>query len=74
MSYRTTRTAMEEGPYLETDDGCSSDESDDFVKSRVACVCPKCLRVHTIKMHWIGRGTPRKFCQTCRNANAIYDA
>ena len=36
-------------------------------KSKVECICPGCGRVHIIKMHWIGRGVPRKFCQSCRD-------
>jgi hypothetical protein len=38
-----------------------------FGKSKVECICPGCGRVHIIKMHWIGRGVPRKFCQSCRD-------
>jgi hypothetical protein len=38
-----------------------------FAKSKVECICPGCGRVHIIKMHWIGRGVPRKFCQSCRD-------
>ncbi|MCU0558981.1 MAG: hypothetical protein MUD16_02150 [Desulfobacterales bacterium] len=38
-----------------------------FSKSKVECVCPGCGRVHVMKMKWIGRGVPRKFCQNCRD-------
>lgn len=58
---------VDEGHFYEVDDGCSFDEPDGFVKSDVACICPKCLKVHSIRMHWIGRGTPRKFCISCRH-------
>jgi hypothetical protein len=26
----------------------------------------KCGQKHTLSFHWIGRGTPRKFCQACK--------
>lgn len=38
-----------------------------FSKSKVECVCPGCGKVHVMKMKWIGRGVPRKFCQSCRD-------
>ena len=38
-----------------------------FHKSRVECICPGCGKMHVMKMHWIGRGVPRKFCESCRN-------
>jgi hypothetical protein len=31
-----------------------------------ACVCPKCRLHHTQRMFWSGRGTPRKYCDSCR--------
>lgn len=46
-------------------DGMTEEER--FGKSKVECICPGCGRVHIIKMHWIGRGVPRKFCQSCRD-------
>ena len=30
------------------------------------CWCPICETYHDCKMHWIGRGTPRKFCTKCK--------
>lgn len=30
------------------------------------CICPKCHKKHIVKLKWIGRGTPRKFCQACK--------
>jgi transposase-like protein len=30
------------------------------------CWCPICETYHDCKMHWIGRGTPRKFCTRCK--------
>ena len=36
-------------------------------KSKVECICPKCSKRHIMAIHWIGRGTPRKFCSACRD-------
>jgi hypothetical protein len=36
-------------------------------KSKVECICPKCDKKHFLSFHWIGRGTPRKYCQNCRD-------
>ena len=36
-------------------------------KSQMECICPRCGKMHTMKMRWIGRGVPHKFCQHCRN-------
>jgi hypothetical protein len=52
----------------------SSEELDDFKfddkmynsKTKVECICPKCDQRHTVAFHWIGRGTPRKYCQRCK--------
>jgi predicted RNA-binding Zn-ribbon protein involved in translation (DUF1610 family) len=47
------------------------DEPDAMVdhdKSKVECLCPKCGKKHIINFHWIGRGTPRKYCQSCRDS------
>lgn len=56
----------------EVDDDC--DTSDDLRKSDVACICPSCSRSHSIKMLWTGRGTPRKFCNSCRNIHDFTDS
>ncbi len=32
----------------------------------IECVCPKCGRVHKLKLLWTGRGKPKKYCQTCK--------
>jgi hypothetical protein len=37
-----------------------------FDKSKVECLCPECGKRHIMNFHWIGRGTPRKYCQNCR--------
>lgn len=47
------------------------DESDAMVdhdKSKVECLCPKCGKKHIMNFHWIGRGIPRKYCQSCRDS------
>lgn len=36
-------------------------------KMKVECICPKCQHKHSMVIHWIGRGTPRKFCNRCRD-------
>ena len=33
---------------------------------KTECLCPRCRHYHTMKMRWIGRGTPWKFCQACK--------
>lgn len=40
----------------------------DHDKSKVECICPKCGKKHIMNFHWIGRGTPRKYCQSCRDS------
>jgi hypothetical protein len=35
-------------------------------KMKVNCICPKCGQQHVMSFHWIGRGTPRKYCQPCK--------
>ena len=47
------------------------EDTDVFVdhdKSKVECLCPKCGKKHIMNFHWIGRGTPRKYCQSCRDS------
>ena len=35
-------------------------------KTAVECICPKCGERHIINFHWIGRGTHRKYCPSCK--------
>ena len=42
-------------------------ELEGFAKSKVECICPGCGKMHVVKMRWIGRGVPRKFCENCRD-------
>jgi hypothetical protein len=44
-----------------------------FGKSKVECICPGCGKMHAMKMRWIGRGVPRKFCQSCRDRETPLD-
>jgi hypothetical protein len=44
-----------------------------FAKSRIECICPGCGKMHIMKMNWIGRGVPRKFCQNCRDRETPLD-
>lgn len=38
-------------------------------KIKVECICPKCGQKHKMNFHWIGRGTPRKYCPVCKGSN-----
>lgn len=31
------------------------------------CWCPKCERFHKMRIIWIGRGVPYKYCRRCKN-------
>ena len=41
-------------------------------KLKVECICPKCQLKHSMRLHWIGRGTPRKFCNRCRDRGGVF--
>jgi len=58
---RVTRFSFSE----ELDEGGFDDKSYNS-KMKVECICPKCGQRHIMTFHWIGRGTPRKYCQTCK--------
>lgn len=53
------------------------DETSDAIKgsgkSKMECICPGCGKIHIVKMRWIGRGVPRKFCQSCRDRETPLD-
>jgi hypothetical protein len=34
-------------------------------KSIILCDCPMCGLEHKVKMIWIGRGRPKKYCSRC---------
>jgi hypothetical protein len=47
------------------------DESDNTFtpqKSKIVCICPMCDQKHTMNIVWIGRGSPRKYCQNCKGS------
>jgi hypothetical protein len=48
-------------------------EGEGFAKSKVECICPRCGKMHIMKMRWIGRGVPRKFCENCRDRETPFD-
>lgn len=48
-------------------------ETEGLGKSKVECICPGCGKMHVMKMRWIGRGVPRKFCQSCRDRETPLD-
>jgi hypothetical protein len=51
------------------------DEVDEFAdgknptKMKVECICPMCGKNHTMSINWIGRGIPRKYCQSCKGSS-----
>jgi hypothetical protein len=55
-----------------------SEEFDDFdfddksynSKMKVDCICPTCSQRHVMIFHWIGRGTPRKYCPSCKGGSS----
>ena len=55
-------SAMNEAEEVDTSDLPFND------KMKVECLCPKCGRKHVMTFHWIGRGTPRKYCQSCKGS------
>ena len=50
-------------------DGHDFDEIYFNDKMKVECICPKCRQKHKMSLHWIGRGTPRKYCPSCKGGN-----
>lgn len=47
-------------------DGGDLNEIEYNDKMKVECICPKCGQRHIMTFHWIGRGTPRKYCPACK--------
>lgn len=54
-----------ENPPIITEAGLGEQSNPE--KTAVECICPKCGDRHIINFHWIGRGTPRKYCPVCKN-------
>lgn len=46
--------------------GDDLDEPIEGCSMAVECICPKCGVKHVVNFRWIGRGTPRKFCRSCK--------
>jgi hypothetical protein len=44
-----------------------------FFSGKIECLCPGCGENHYLKFNWIGRGTPRKFCESCKLRAASFD-
>jgi hypothetical protein len=74
-SQRTDIFPKNKKPQLEDTDPelDQSAELEKFSKSKVECICPGCGKLHVMKMRWIGRGVPRKFCQRCRDRESPLD-
>ena len=34
---------------------------------KLTCICPKCEKTHKLKIRWIGLGTPRMYCSSCKS-------
>jgi hypothetical protein len=49
--------------------GPEFDEVPEPQKMKVECICPKCGLKHVMIFNWIGRGTPRKYCPTCKTSS-----
>ena len=47
------------------------EEPGSLPKVEVECICPKCRQRFVLKMCWIGRGTPRKYCAACKVATGM---
>jgi hypothetical protein len=48
-------------------------EDEGLGKSKIECICPGCGKLHVMKLRWIGRGVPRKFCPSCRDRQSPLD-
>ena len=74
-SHKTDILPKHKKPLLEDTDPESDQESEvkDLAKFKVECICPGCGKMHIMKMRWIGRGVPRKFCESCRDRETALD-
>ena len=57
---------------LPLDDKIDNNDFDEIYynnKKKIECICPKCGQKHKLNFHWIGRGTPRKYCTLCKAGN-----
>ena len=51
------------------DDIQLDEEGPQATKTLVVCICPKCGKRHRLSFFWTGKGTPRKFCMSCKNSH-----
>ena len=56
-------------PFSKELDDYEFDDKSYNSKMKVECICPKCGQRHVMAFHWIGRGTPRKYCQSCKGGS-----
>jgi hypothetical protein len=63
MTSNSGESLQMEKPMEEVEDALPYNE-----KTKVECICPMCGKKHIMSFHWIGRGTPRKYCPTCRGS------
>jgi len=40
-------------------------------KKMTKCICPNCKEEHKKKMHWTGKGIPKKYCHNCSKTTNI---
>jgi len=53
--------------FYETELVDEEDWGDSFEEKLVIeCLCPGCGLKHELPLFWTGRGTPRKYCPSCR--------
>jgi hypothetical protein len=71
MSFKQTEKNFNSGRLASLDnvEGGEFEEITYNDKMKVECICPKCGRKHIMTFHWIGRGTPRKYCPLCKVSN-----
>jgi len=55
--------------FFEELDAVEFDDKSYNSKMKVECLCPKCGQRHVMAFHWIGRGTPRKYCPSCKGGS-----
>lgn len=41
---------------------------------KTKCRCPKCGEPHFLKICWLGRGIPPKYCESCKKIPEVQGA
>jgi len=67
---RANPSKMARYSFLEEVDAIEFDDKSFNSKMKVECLCPKCGQRHVMAFHWIGRGTPRKYCPSCKGGSS----